>query len=94
MAIYNGKDLYTLAALGLADLLAPAFGRCKARVDERFTLVNVALVAKRIGQLRENLAQHFLLGAGKVPDARSRARVHHDRYRGAVSLATLSMQRA
>src|SRR6266513_4568049 len=48
------SGLLLLAAIGVA-------AQGKARVDETLVLVDLALIAKRIGQLRQDLAQHLAL---------------------------------
>ena len=60
MAIYNGYDLHTLSASRRANLIATAFGRSKRGVNVAFRLINPALLAQRVGQIREYVAQ--LLG--------------------------------
>src|SRR5689334_6238872 len=61
MAIHNRENLHALAALRETDRLAPAFGRGKGRIDEALPFVDHPFIAQRIGQLRKNLAQDFLL---------------------------------
>ncbi len=63
MAIDNGHDLDALATLSRSNLVA-ATSRCsKRRINEAFALVNVALLAQRVGQVGKNAAQYFLLEA-------------------------------
>ena len=59
MAIDNRQDLDTLAASGLSNLIATTLGRGKCRINEALALVDLALLAKRVRQLRQNLAQHL-----------------------------------
>jgi hypothetical protein len=48
-----------LAALRLADPLASTFRRSKRRIDEALRFINVSLLAKHIGQIRQYVAKHF-----------------------------------
>ncbi len=59
MTIHNREDLHASAPAGRADIVAAALGRGKRGIDEALAFVDRAFFAQRIGQLRENLAQHL-----------------------------------
>lgn len=59
MAIHNREDFDAFAALREPHRVAAALGGRKCRVDEAFSLVDRAVFAQGIPQLRENVAQDF-----------------------------------
>ena len=59
MTIHNREDFHAFATAGFSDSVASAFGRGKRCIDEALAFVDRAFVAQRIGQLREDLAQHL-----------------------------------
>src|SRR5579885_1509855 len=59
MTIHNGQDFHPLAAFREAHGVAPAFGCGKRGIDEALALVNGSFVSQRIGEVLENLPQHF-----------------------------------
>ncbi len=59
MAIHNREDLHAFAPPGLPNSVAAPFGRGKRR-SMKLSLHQSRLLAQRIRQLRENLAQHLL----------------------------------
>src|SRR5579885_441190 len=61
MTIYNRQYFHTLTTLGFTNLLAATLGRGKRGVDEALALVDVALIAQRVGQIGQDLAQHLAL---------------------------------
>jgi hypothetical protein len=61
MAIDHRRDFRAFSAPSRADLLAAALGRSKRRVDITLGLVDSALIAKCVGQLRECRANDFIL---------------------------------
>lgn len=59
MAIHNRQDLHAFAAFREPHGIATALGGRKRRIDEAFALVDHAVLAQRVRQLRENVAQNF-----------------------------------
>src|SRR6202158_1188103 len=60
MPINDRHDFHAFSALGLADLIATACGRGKRRIDEALRFVHRSLIAKRVGQISQYGAQHFV----------------------------------
>lgn len=60
MPINDHHDFHAFAALGLADLIVAAFGRGKRRIDEALRFVHRSFIAKRVGQISQYGAQHFV----------------------------------
>jgi len=61
MAIHNREDLHAFAAFGQPHGLPAALGRGKRGIDEALAFINRSFVPQRIGQLRQDLAQHLAL---------------------------------
>jgi len=61
LAIHNREDLDALAPPGIPDAIAPTLCRRKGRIDETLALTDLPFVTQRIGQLRQDLEQHFAL---------------------------------
>ena len=61
MAIHNRQNLHALAAFRKADRIAPALRGGKGGIDEALAFVDRAFIPQRIGQLGEDLVQHFPL---------------------------------
>ena len=59
MTIHNRQDFHTFPPAGGTDALATALGHGKCCINEALALVDGAFFAQRIGELRENLAQHL-----------------------------------
>ena len=59
MAIHNRENLDAFTPAGVANPGPAAFGRGKRRIDEALTFVEVAFLAQRVRQLRQNPAQHL-----------------------------------
>jgi len=92
MSIDYRHDFSAFSAPSRADLLAAALGRCKRGVDITLGLVDPALIAKRICQLRERCANDFVLTpllkaavyfkSGSLFECRPEPGYHCGQYRG------------
>lgn len=60
MTIDNGHDFHAFSALGGSDRLAAARGIGERGVDEAFRLVDPAFVAKRAGQVRQDVLSRLV----------------------------------
>jgi hypothetical protein len=60
MPINDRHDVHAFSGFGLADLIGAAFGRGKRRIDEALGFVDRSFVAKRVGQISQYGAQHFV----------------------------------
>gem|GEM_PF-3607990 len=59
IAVNDSHDLYSFASLGFADTVSATFSRSKCCIDKAFSLINVALITKRIGKFCQNGTQNF-----------------------------------
>jgi len=58
VTIHDPHDFQAFPSLGQTYLGAAAFGRNERRIYKTFPFVNPALLAQRVGQIRQHVAQH------------------------------------
>src|ERR1700746_3760010 len=60
MAIHNRHDFHAFSALRWSDFRPATFGHNECRIDEAFFFVQRALVAKLVGNVRQNQTQNLV----------------------------------